>query len=32
VVGGVVAALLTESKPQAEEAVGDEQSLVLEAA
>jgi EmrB/QacA subfamily drug resistance transporter len=32
VVGGVVAAVLTESKPQAEEAVGDEQSLVLEAA
>jgi len=32
VVGGVAAALLTESKPQAEEAVGDEQSLVLEAA
>jgi EmrB/QacA subfamily drug resistance transporter len=32
VVGGVVAALLTESKPQAEEAVGDEQNLVLEAA
>jgi EmrB/QacA subfamily drug resistance transporter len=32
VVGGAVAALLTESKPQAEEAVGDEQSLVLEAA
>jgi EmrB/QacA subfamily drug resistance transporter len=32
VVGGVAAALLTESKPQAEEAVGDEQNLVLEAA
>jgi EmrB/QacA subfamily drug resistance transporter len=32
VVGGVVAALLTESKPQAEEAVGEEQNLVLEAA
>src|SRR6266550_3050717 len=32
VVGGVAAALLTESKPQAEEAVGDEQSLALEAA
>jgi EmrB/QacA subfamily drug resistance transporter len=32
VVGGVVAALLTESKPPVEEAVGDEQRLVLEAA
>jgi EmrB/QacA subfamily drug resistance transporter len=32
VVGGVAAALLTESKPQAEEAVGDEQNLLLEAA
>jgi EmrB/QacA subfamily drug resistance transporter len=32
VVGGVAAALLTESKPQTEEAVGDEQNLVLEAA
>jgi EmrB/QacA subfamily drug resistance transporter len=32
VVGGVVAALLTESKTHAEEGVGDEQNLVLEAA
>jgi EmrB/QacA subfamily drug resistance transporter len=32
VVGGAVAAVLTESRPQAEAAVGDEQDLVLEAA
>jgi MFS family permease len=32
VLGGVAAALLTESKQQAEEAVGEESNLVLEAA